>query len=236
MLDSLCSLLEQIPGECYISYHEEQEAAITAEGRGVRSLRRIAPWAIAALREADFYKLDAFFKRLYPSVYSVPLAVRGNAGIPMGLVLGPSEFAEMFASFVELLIQHRLDRESLGALPLSSDDGTALMAYGREYHMTHYFCFRYWLEGLRSREFVAMFARRLLFTGTEAAYGPFSRRRSVILPKDVALDGSQNRARKNSRPSSGSACHCLPSHPISRRLTRPDFLPRPSGAIVARAE
>jgi hypothetical protein len=49
MLDSLCSLVGQISGQWYISYHEDQEHPITVEGRGVHSLHSIAPWAIAAL-------------------------------------------------------------------------------------------------------------------------------------------------------------------------------------------
>jgi hypothetical protein len=44
------------------------------------------------------------------------------------------------------------------------------MPYGREYHKTHYFCFRHWLEALGSRGFVAMLPRRLLFTRPKAAY------------------------------------------------------------------
>jgi hypothetical protein len=68
------------------------------------------------LREADFYELDASFKALYTDVYSAPLAVRNNVGIPVGLVLEPSESTEMFPSFVEVLIRHGLERGRLRAL------------------------------------------------------------------------------------------------------------------------
>jgi hypothetical protein len=116
-VDSLCFLFRMMPGEFYIFYHEAKEAAITVDGRGVHSPYWIAPWGIAALREADFSELDASLKALDSDVYSIPFAVMKNVGIPVRLVLGQSESTEMLASLAEPLIEHGRERERLRALP-----------------------------------------------------------------------------------------------------------------------
>jgi hypothetical protein len=133
-------------------------------------MRWIAPWALDALRNADFYELDASFKAIRSYVYCVPLAIIRNVGVPLGLVVGPSESEEMFASFADGLIAKGMERECLHAIALLSDEGKALLAYGRRYHAVHFACFRHWLESLGLRTLAALLGRRLLFTRTEAAY------------------------------------------------------------------
>jgi hypothetical protein len=172
-IDSLIFLLQQLPGHFHIYFYgagEGREDGFMFEGQAVHSLRWVAPWAVDAFRGADFYELDASFKALKPYVYSVPLAVSKNVGIPLGLVLGPSESTEMFQIFAEGLIEHGLEMGQLRALALLSDEGSALVAYGERYHSIHLFCFRHWLEALGSRTLQAMLARRLLFARTRAAF------------------------------------------------------------------
>jgi hypothetical protein len=169
-LDSLGFLLNQFPGDFHVYQVPDEERALMLENNGVHILRWVAPWALTVLENADFYELDASFKAIRPYVFCVPLAVRHNVGIPLGLVLGPSETEEMFRMFADALIEKGFDREQLRALPLLSDEGSALRAYARGYHSLHYACFRHWLEGLGSRTLAALLARRLLFTRTRAAY------------------------------------------------------------------
>ena len=67
--DSLCFVLEQFPRDFDVRHGGEQEFALTGNGEPIRSLRRVAPWALAALRRADFDELDASFKAIRPYVY-----------------------------------------------------------------------------------------------------------------------------------------------------------------------
>jgi hypothetical protein len=99
----------------------------------------------------------------------VPTAVINNCGVPLGLVLTPTERA---ASYQVLWDEMELDADGLAGVfekaPLS-DGGTGLQAYGRR-HARHYGCFRHLLEGLGSRTFVAILARRLMFTARGENY------------------------------------------------------------------
>jgi hypothetical protein len=152
------------------------EPSVSFDSREIGTLIWLAPWAIGALRLVDYYELDCSFKALKPYGYSIPLAVRTNVGIPLGIVVTPSERREVFASFADLLAEKGFSHESLFELLLLSDAGTALRSYaegraGRQgYHRRHYLCYRHLRESLSSGTFVALLARRLLFTRTEDAF------------------------------------------------------------------
>jgi hypothetical protein len=114
-VDSVLCLLRQIPGEFRIFHHEDNEAALAVDGQVVHSLNWIAPCPIEALRKADFDELEASFRAFNPDIYSVPLGVIKNVGIPLGLISDPTESTEIFAMFTEDLMRHGLER-ALGAL------------------------------------------------------------------------------------------------------------------------
>jgi hypothetical protein len=109
-------------------------------------------------------------------VYSIPLAVKANAGIPLGTVSASSEKPDIFSIFADLLAENGSSRDDRFRLPLMSDVGTALRSYeeglaGRAgYHQCHDLCYRRLLESLGSRMLVALRARHLFFTTTEKAF------------------------------------------------------------------
>jgi hypothetical protein len=99
------------------------------------------------LREADYYELDCSFKSMKPHVHSISLAVKANAGIPLGNAIAPSDKREFFSSFADLLAENGFARDELFQLPLLSDAARALRSYadgraGRAgYHQRHYLCY-----------------------------------------------------------------------------------------------
>jgi hypothetical protein len=111
------------------------------------------------------------------------MAVLHNVGFPIGIALAPTELATIFASFAEAVIKHDfITRLALADLPLLSDKGRVLAKYARHYgHRLYLLCVRHLFEVMGSETVIAMLAGRLLFTVTEAAFIPFSHRRSQIL-------------------------------------------------------
>jgi hypothetical protein len=79
---------------------EGSEEGLACEGEIVHMLRWLTPWAVDALQCADFCELHASFTALNAYATSVPLAVSRNVGIPLGILVGRSESAEMFRIFV----------------------------------------------------------------------------------------------------------------------------------------
>jgi hypothetical protein len=137
--------------------------------QGIVTLCWVASWAIACLQTCQYYELDCSFQVLYPYVYCIPMAVSANVGIPLGIVVAPTERQEVFDLFARRLIEGGLPLDQFNKLPLLSDDGTALRAYGAR-HGKHFLCYRHLLESLGSRTLAAVLARRLLFTKTRATF------------------------------------------------------------------
>jgi hypothetical protein len=129
----------------------------------------IAPRAISALGLAQYYELDCSFTALKPNAYSIPMAVRANVGVPLGIVIAPSERSQVYAMFADALQQEGFT--DLHRLPLLGDEGKALAGYEDKcQHIAHYFCDPHLLESLGSGTFVALLAYRLLFTQTRRAF------------------------------------------------------------------
>jgi hypothetical protein len=115
-------------------------------------------------------ELDATYQAGRPYAAIVPTAVIRNAGLPLGLVLTPTERAasyELFWDDMDLSAEEK--RELVFSKALLSDGGQALRAYGQR-HVRHFTCMRHVLERLDSRTYVAMLARRLMFAGCERDY------------------------------------------------------------------
>jgi hypothetical protein len=83
----------------------QAESLFWYNGKEIITLTWLAPWAISALWRSDYYELDYSFKALRPYVYSIPLAVKANVGVPLGIVIAPSERRDVFSLIAELLIE-----------------------------------------------------------------------------------------------------------------------------------
>lgn len=170
-------LLEALPGRFVVTVSGRSLAfpglscPVLFNGQPVVTLTWIAPWAADALRRADYYELDCSFQALRPFVYSVPMVISRNVGIPIGLVVAPTERARVFALFAEGLVEHGVcSRQSLASLPLLSDAGRALAKYVRDFNHRHFLCYRHLLEILGSGTLVAILAARLFFAVTRQAF------------------------------------------------------------------
>jgi hypothetical protein len=166
---SLENVLASCPGEIRV-FVQHQNRELTYEEKGVIALVWVAPWASDAISVAQFYELDCSFRALQPYVYSVPLAVAANVGIPLGIILGQSETAELYGMFAQVLSEQGMPRERFANLALLSDEGSAIVSYARSRGQRHFFCYRHILESLGSGTFVALLARRLIFTRTRLQF------------------------------------------------------------------
>jgi hypothetical protein len=150
---------------------------LTYKSRAVVSSTWLAPWTPDFLKEMvplwkiQYFELDVSFEALGPMCYCIPTAISHNIGIPLGLIITPTERTETYRLFIHML--ERIDRsliETVIQKPLLSDQGTALKSFANEFEIVHFLCFRHLLELLGSRTFVSLLARRLLFTGSEEEY------------------------------------------------------------------
>jgi hypothetical protein len=137
------------------------------------------------MRRTHYYQLDASFRAMDPYVIVVPLAIINNFGVPLGLVVTPTERSGSFSLFwTEMQLSHEDLAQLVFGKPLLSDSGTSLIAYGAS-HIRHYLCFRHILERLGSRTYVAILARRLMFCANREHYAAMREQSRASL--EVAL-------------------------------------------------
>jgi hypothetical protein len=83
-------------------------------------------WAISALQLANYCELDCSFKALESYIYSIPLAVKSNVGIPLDIVIAAYERRDVFSIFADTFGKKDLSLQDPYGLPLLSDAGMAL--------------------------------------------------------------------------------------------------------------
>jgi hypothetical protein len=96
--------------------------------------------------------------------------VTANVGTPLGIVVGQSETAEIYGMFAQVLFEQGTPRDGFTGLPLLSDEGSALASYARSRGQKQFFCYRHIIESLGAGTFVALLARRLMFTKTRPQF------------------------------------------------------------------
>jgi hypothetical protein len=138
--------------------------------QGIIALVWVAPWASGAISMAQFYELDCSFRALQPYVYCVPMSVTANVGIPLGIVLGQSETAEIDGMFAQVLFEQGTPRDGFARLPLLRDERSALASDARLRGQKQFFCSRQLVESLGAGTFVALLARRLMLTRTRLPF------------------------------------------------------------------
>jgi hypothetical protein len=168
-------LFQSLPGKVILQLVPAQptQLPLTYDGRSVITLSWVAPWAAGILKMPSnhipvYFELDASFRALKPYVYIVPTIVVANYGVPLGIVVTPTERAISYRMFWQTSEEWDIQSD-VYARPLLSDKGGALIAYGQD-HSRHWFCFRHLLESLGSRTYVAILAHRLVFCASQMDY------------------------------------------------------------------
>jgi ankyrin repeat protein len=175
---SLDQVVQRLPGWTEVYWASTPGYPLQYSGKSVVVFVWIAPWTPDFLFNSlnVYSELDASFEALDPYCCCVPTVVSRNVGVPLGLVICPTERAAMYEAFTHALGAIRGDfdgprlQEKFLTLPLLSDQGTALGAFAQKFNLPQYFCVRHLLESLGSKTIAALLARRLLFIGSERDY------------------------------------------------------------------
>jgi hypothetical protein len=92
-VDTFETLVNHLPGWINLEFSSRSKYALAYKGQPIVTLACIAPWApdILSLGEIQYFEMDASFRALAPYVYCVPTAVLRNIGLPLGLLMAPTE-------------------------------------------------------------------------------------------------------------------------------------------------
>jgi hypothetical protein len=103
--ESLEDLMAELAGRVSILFTEHPNGLrLKYQSNTVVAFVWSPPWAAQQFRRADYKELDASFQALKGCAYAVPLAVHSNEEVPIGLVVGLSESAELYELFLTSML------------------------------------------------------------------------------------------------------------------------------------
>jgi hypothetical protein len=126
----------------------------------------LIPNILDVLAKCQYIELDASFQASYPYVYTVPQAIIQNEAIPLGFTLAPTERMELYKEFYDA-ISHAYPRYDFHwKIPILTDEGAALIAFAKKFHMEHYLCYKHLLFKFVQNTPLYFLVRRIIFSPT----------------------------------------------------------------------
>jgi hypothetical protein len=106
---------------------------LSSQGQEIVTFTWVAPWVRTILNSGliQYFELDASFYAIRPYAYIIPFAVIANDGIPLGLVISPTEREESDRLFDDALLLFGMGPGLVARGPILSDQRAALNAYCR---------------------------------------------------------------------------------------------------------
>ena len=120
-------------------------------------------------------ELDTSFKPTSPDVYCVPQLIYRNVGIPIALIVGPSESCELY-NLLYFAIQHydKLNHTTLSStvekIPILTDMHPSFTSLSSKYKMEHYYCFAHIIRSYGANSIISLFVRDVLFSHSKNQY------------------------------------------------------------------
>ena len=134
----LIQYINTIPGEWYIFLNKKQGFYQTDNGF-IDTLVWVCPWADSIIKSFQYLILDSSFKVVKPYAYSIPLMVKNNMSIPVGLSVAVSEKKDIYSRFLSHV---NLKQE----MELLCDLGRAIESLCKEFSLRRYVCHRHLIE------------------------------------------------------------------------------------------
>ena len=145
----------------YVMKYKNDDGSI----ENIHSLIYLVPEFKQIIDMGKVIELDCSFFVLRPYVYCIPVLIINNESVPIGLVIGPSEKKEIYSMLYNYI--QDIDPNSfikIKSVPLLSDQGSALLAFSREFNLDHYFCLRHILNKFGASSKLCGIIKPLLFS------------------------------------------------------------------------
>ena len=161
----LSNLISNIPGIWHVFLNNKQ-GMFEFNNRLVDTLVWICPWANSSLSSFDYLELDASFHFLKPFCYSIPIVIKNNRSLPIGLSIALSEKTEIYTRFLdEVNLQHKMK--------VLCDLGSALKKTCQQFRFQRFICHRHLIERFNPNTLTGYLITKICQIKTEENYNKF---------------------------------------------------------------
>ena len=141
------------------------------EGNPIKALVWIPSVAFELLHLSNCIELDTSFFATKPNVFSVPMLIYCNTGIPLGLIVGPTESSEFYTLFYKAFEEINSDLfEELKSKCILSDQHTSFEALQKKYNFELFFCYVHIIRSFGASSAISILVREILFCKTQEEF------------------------------------------------------------------
>ena len=158
-------IIKNIPGR-WIIYQNKNQGFIKLGDIYVDILIWICPWAESIYCSFQYMELDASFKLTKPACYSIPLMIKNNRSICIGLSIALSEKAELYSRFFD----HLHPSPNLNIL---CDLRKALEKVCSDFDFKRFLCHRHLIELFNPKSLTGFLITKILRIKSEESYQNF---------------------------------------------------------------
>jgi hypothetical protein len=132
----------------------------------IRTMTWLIPNITTVLLRCQYIELDASFQASYPYVYTIPQAIIQNEAVPLGFTLAPTEKMDLYKEFYDSISRSYPHFDFHWKIPILTDQGSGLIAFGKQFDMEHHFCYKHLLFKFIQNSPLYFLVRRILFCST----------------------------------------------------------------------
>lgn len=149
-----------IKGDGFLHYEDEL----------IKAFVWIPKCSMQALKLGNCIELDTSFKAVDPQVYVVPQLIYRNSGLPLALIVGPTECSQLYALFYRSI--QAIDQieqmngelyEELLAKCILSDQHSSFTKLQREYSIQLFYCYVHIIRSFGAHSAISILVREILF-------------------------------------------------------------------------
>ena len=158
---SITEILDICPGFIKVIFQRDDE---------IKYISIVFPWSLDLIKDFQYIELDASFTAIKPYAFCVAQGIIFNESIPYAITVAPSESLELY----DMIFEHseEISKEQINwkSIPLLSDMHKSLIAVGKKYGLTHFFCHRHLIEHFGSSSVLGLICKRILSCYTFEEY------------------------------------------------------------------
>ena len=141
------------------------------EGTSIKAFAWIPEVSFEVLTMGNCIELDTSFTAINPYVFSVPSIIHRNSGIPLGLLVGPTECHELYSLLYNSM--SIIDSELFQILlskKILSDEHSSFECLQKRYGFDLYYCYVHLIRSFGAHSAISILVREVLFCKSEEEF------------------------------------------------------------------
>ena len=131
------------------------------------------PYFKSVVNHGKSIELDATFRIIYPLAACIPQMVIQNTGVPLGLLIAPSETCNLYSMLFEALKLHESNEdlyEKMLSMNFITDEHKSFIRLKKKYNLNVYNCYTHLIRTIGASSALGLLLKKILFCKTHEEF------------------------------------------------------------------